>query len=110
MLVDTAFAVPAKQVMTYKFNADSKGGRVRGRFRATGGSGNDIEVYILDKNGYENWQNGHKVKTYYNSGRITVADIDVTLGKGQYILIFSNRFSSSTPKAVEAQVSLTWED
>jgi len=110
MLVDGAFTIPAKQAITYKFTGDSKGGRVTGRFRATGGRGNDVEVYILDEDGYENWRNGHAVKTYYNSGRITVANIDVTLGKGKYILVFSNMFSAITPKAVEAKVKLSWED
>jgi hypothetical protein len=64
----------------------------------------------MDEDAYENWRNGHTVNTYYNSGKITVANIDVTVVKGKYILVFSNMFSSITPKAVEAHVALSWPD
>ena len=81
----------------------------RSRFRASGGGGNDVEVFILDADGYENWQNNHTVRTYYNSGRITVGKIRARLSEGEYYLVFSNTFSTLTPKAVEAEVYLVWE-
>lgn len=81
---------------------------VAGRFRAQGGSGNDIEVYILDEDGFENYRNGHRVQTYYNSGRVTVGTINVALGSGSYYLVFNNSFSTVSNKAVNARVELRY--
>jgi emp24/gp25L/p24 family/GOLD len=81
---------------------------VAGRFRAQGGSGNDVEVYILDGDGFENYRNGHRVQTYYNSGRVTVGTINVTLGPGSYYLVFNNSFSTVSNKAVSARVELQY--
>lgn len=106
-IVNTAFTVSAGQAKVFPFHVGDRS-RVTGRFRASGGRGNDIEALILDGDAYENWRNGHTVNTYYNSGKITVANIDVTLGAGDYVLIFNNMFSAITPKAVEARVDLDW--
>jgi hypothetical protein len=74
--------------------------RVAARFRARGGRGNDIEVFILDEDGFENWRNGHRAPTYYNSGRATVGRFNVRLGPGKYYLVMSNKFSSVSNKVV----------
>jgi hypothetical protein len=52
---------------------------VTGRFTATGGTGNDIIVYILDEDGFVNFKNGHATPTYYNSGQVTQAEIQGVL-------------------------------
>ena len=95
-----AFVVPdfAKQV------------RVQGRFTATGGARNDVEVYVLGKNEFTNWSNGNPTNTFYNSGRTTVGDVNVALpdGFGQYYLVFNNKFSLLTPKAVEFDGTMTY--
>jgi hypothetical protein len=74
--------------------------RVAAKFRARGGSGNDIEVYIFDEEGFENWSNGHATKTYFNSGRVTVGHFDVRLATGKYFLVMSNKFSIVSNKVV----------
>src|SRR5438045_6975454 len=50
---------------------------VSAKFRARGGNGNDIEVFIFDEEGYENWRNGHTAPTFYNSGRVTVGHFNL---------------------------------
>jgi hypothetical protein len=84
--------------------------KLQGHFTATGGTGNDIEVYLLNQDQFTNWQNGHATPTYYNSGRVTVGDIDATLPNdaGTYYLIFNNKFSMITPKAVQETMTLTY--
>ena len=84
--------------------------RVQGHFSATGGSGNDIEVYLLSENQYTNWQNGHATPTFYNSGKVTVGDLNSILPNdvGTYYLVFNNRFSLLSPKAVEEHLTLTY--
>jgi len=74
--------------------------RVAAKFRARGGSGNDIEVFILDEDGFENWRNGHRAPTFYISGRVTVGRFDVRLRPGKYFLVMSNTFSAVSNKVV----------
>lgn len=73
---------------------------LKGRFRAQGGSKNDIEVYVMDDDNFENWKNGNQSRSYYFSGRVTVANFNVRLPKGSYHLVFNNNWSIVTPKAV----------
>lgn len=107
-IVNTAFTVKAGDAKYWNFRVESAGVNVVGRFRAEGGSGNDIKCLILDADGFENWRNGHKVRTYYNSERITVANINVTLPQGEYVLVFDNTYSVLTNKAVTANVEMIW--
>jgi hypothetical protein len=83
--------------------------RVVGYFAASGGSGNDIEVAILDDMAFINWINGHEVNSLYSSGKITVAEIDVSITtSGKYHLVFHNLFSIISSKNVYANVDLNW--
>ena len=104
-----AFTIGAGKLRYFQMNVGEGGAAVSGRFRASGGGGNDVEVLILDADGFENWLNGHSVRTYYNSGRVTVGRIKVFLEEGEYYLVYSNACSLMTPKAVETEVYLVRE-
>ena len=108
VIVNAAFAVKAGDAKYWTFQVGSDGANVVGRFRAEGGSGNDIKCLILDADSFENWRNGHRVKTYYNSEKITVANISVNLPEGEYVLVFDNTFSGLSNKAVTANVEMRW--
>jgi hypothetical protein len=108
VIVNTAFTVKAGDAKYWNFRVGSSGAKVVGRFRAEGGSGNDIKCLILDGDSFENWRNGHKVRTYYNSEKITVANINVNLPEGDYVLVFDNTFSGLSNKAVTANVEMRW--
>jgi hypothetical protein len=109
-ITNTAFTVKAGQYMYYKFAVPPNATNVwvDGNFTASGGSGNDVEVYLFDEDAFVNWQNHHSVKVYYNSGRSTENKIFSRLpsGSGTYYLLFSNAFSLITPKAVQASAML----
>jgi len=81
-----------------------EGGAFSGRFRAKGGSGNDVEVYILDTDGFENFRNRNSARTYYNSGRKTVESFNVMLPAGNYYLVISNSFSIISTKTVSLTI------
>jgi hypothetical protein len=83
---------------------------VTGRFTATGGVGNDIFVYVLDQDGLTNFNNGHQAPAYYNSGKLTTASIGAVLPTrpATYYLVFDNRFSALTPKAVQFNAALNY--
>ena len=81
---------------------------VDGNFSASGGSGNDIEVYLFDQDAFVNWQNNRPARACYNSGRSTQGKIYAGLPPlaGTYFLIFNNNFSLITPKVVQASATL----
>lgn len=109
---NVAFTVRAQGANNYHFTvpAGAFGVTMKGHFAASGGSGNDIEVVVLSEDEYVNWQNGHPTKALYNSGKVTQDSITLTLPSDAttYYVVFSNKFSLLTPKAVEANVDLNF--
>jgi hypothetical protein len=109
-IVDTAFTLNAAQGMNWNFTVpvNATEVRVEGTFTASGGTGNDVEVYLLNDDEFVNWQNHHAVSTLYNSGRMTQGTLDAVLpsGTGTYHLVFNNKFSLFSPKAVRASIRL----
>ncbi len=102
VLINAQFVVRPGQFRSVRFHVGNKNGSVVGRFR----SDTNIEVYIMDDDALENWQHGATVKTYYSSGRLTVGNIKVRLGEGDYNLVFSNLYSTFSIKEVTANVEL----
>jgi hypothetical protein len=103
-LTDASFTVSPSGYKYYEFS--SSGSHVSGRFKAQGGSGNDIQVFIFDGDGFENWKNHHSATTYYNSGKVTVGTIDAQLGSGTYFLVFDNTFSLFSNKAISSDIKI----
>lgn len=79
------------------------------KFRAQGGSGNDIKAYVTNAEGLENLKNNHAFKTWYSSNQVTVGTIDIQLDPGQYYLVFSNTFSLVSSKVVNAEIQIHYE-
>jgi len=110
-LTNGAATVNASSYTSYKFEVPDNVSSVAvsGHFVAIGGTGNDIECYILDEDGFANFKNGHSARTYYKSGKVTQAKIEVrNLSPGTYYIMLDNRFSLLTPKAVQIQASLSY--
>jgi hypothetical protein len=108
-LIDTAFTLNAAQGHYWNFSVPSNATdiRVEGTFNASGGTGNDVEVYLLNDDEFVNWQNHHAVSALYNSGRVTQGTLNAPLPSGgPYHLIFNNKFSLFSPKAVKASIRL----
>jgi len=85
---------------------------VDGHFEAVGGTGNDIEAFIFGEDAFVNFQNRHPdAASVYESGRVTQQTINTVLpGGGTYYLVFSNRFSLITPKAVQVNAVAHYTD
>lgn len=105
-IVRDKFTVEARQYRLFTFVNERDSAEVKGRFEAQGGSGNDIEVILLNRDGFTNWKNHHQANTFYSSGRVTVANIYAKIPRGEYYLIFSNAFSLASNKVVTADVRL----
>ncbi|MGB6962444.1 MAG: emp24/gp25L/p24 family protein [Candidatus Acidiferrum sp.] len=112
-LVSGQLIVRANSDVRYKLEIDTDKMRnpvVSGSFRANGGRGNDIDVFLADEDSFVNLINGHKAPMLYNSRKETIGKLNVPITKsGTYYLCFNNHFSSVTPKQVFADVTLTYE-
>ncbi|MGC2448044.1 MAG: zinc ribbon domain-containing protein [Candidatus Sulfotelmatobacter sp.] len=108
---DGAFTIAANSFHYVKFTAPATATNVKfgGHFTASGGTGNDVEVWLCTEDAFANWKNGHDAHTLYNSGRVTQDTLNLSLpGAGTYYLVFNNRFSLLTPKAIQANMSMTY--
>ena len=83
-------------------------GVVVGKFNAWGGQ-NDINVVVLAAQEMSDFQGHRAYNHYYNSGYISEGRLKIRLPTGDYFLIFNNRRSILTPKAVEAYIELRHE-
>ncbi len=109
---NVAFTIAAGGTQMYKLTVPTGAFNVnlKGHFQAAGGSGNDVEVYVMNEDEYVNFQNGHSASPYYNSGKVTQDTLNLNLPSdaGTYYAVFSNKFSILTAKAVQANLSLQY--
>jgi hypothetical protein len=108
-IANTAMTVGAGSFNYYKFvvPATAAQASVDGHFSATGGFGNDIQVFVVNEDSFVNFQNGHPSDAYFNSGKVTQNTINALLpGPGTYYLVCNNRFGLLAPKAVEIDAIL----
>ena len=101
--------VRANGYVQYRFQItpDMRDAHVNGRFNASGGTGNDIEVVIATEEEFTNWINGHQARVFYSTqGRETTDTFDVRLAPGTYYMAFNNRFSAFSAKDVFLEVDL----
>jgi len=103
-VVDKTFPVAAQQYVYYTIPLKAALTHITGHFTAQGG-GNDIEVLVLDQDGFTNFSNRHNASTYYNSGGyVTTGSIDLRLPTGTYYVVFNNSRSILTNKVVTAKI------
>jgi hypothetical protein len=76
-------------------------------FKASGGAGNDIRCYVIDRTNFINWENGHQVYAIYDSGKVTAAYDTIYLkGSGTYYIVFDNTFSVFSSKTVYYSITV----
>lgn len=110
-IVNGLITVQARGYQAYPFAVPTGATNIRvsGTFTASGGSGNDIIVVIMDETAFTNWKNGHQVSTFYNSGQLTTSSISASvLAGGTYYLVYANTFSTLSSKNVQTTVDLTY--
>ena len=110
-IVNGTISVSARNYQAYPFTIPSgaTNAYVTGNFTASGGTGNDIEVLIMDATAFINWKNGHQVSVYYDSGDLTTSNFDVSLpAGGSYYLVYSNTFALLFGKNVQTRADLIY--
>ncbi len=78
-------------------------GTLSGSFAAQAALGNNIIVYLMNQNGFNQYRVGQSASTYYNSGKVSSGSFNVSLGTGTYYVILSNTYSSFSTKTVSLQ-------
>jgi hypothetical protein len=72
---------------------------------------NNIQVYVLSEPAFTIWQNGYATASLYDSGKVSQGKVqaDIPAGAGIYYLVFNNKLSPKTPKAIQASVLLRYK-
>jgi hypothetical protein len=113
-IVSGVISVPAGQETFWKLDPkpNYKNVAVKGTFTASGGQGNDVEVFISDETNVVNYKNGHKSKVVYQTdGTQTTGLIQATLAPGVvYYLVVSNSADRVNEKKVAIDVAVTFTE
>lgn len=108
-IVNGSFIVEPRSFKPFKVTVapGSVNPRVEGTFTASGAN-NDIEMMLLEASQFQNWQNRNKFTVAYQSGRVTADKLAIPLPPqaDTYYVVFSNRFSMISNKAVVADIVL----
>jgi hypothetical protein len=127
-VVDVPFSVSAKNFRYYKFTLPEAstnvaivgdftvlpddGRRKKDSKRQSPQPDNAIEVYVLSESSFAMWQTGYATNSVFESGRVPQGKIEADLppGAGVYYLVFSNKFSPSMAKKVDATALLHYKN
>ena len=104
-VLDTVMRVPAGEHFDTAFSVhDSRPCTLRGRVQGVDGGRRDVEVFVLDEDGFLNWHNGVAPAALHETGRTSASTFEVPLPKrGTFRLLVSNRFSVFTAKTVRIE-------
>ncbi len=80
---------------------------VVGSFSAEATLGDNILVYVVDKNNFNNFQNSQSAQSYYDSGKVPAGSFNLNLQSGVYYIILSNTYSAISTKTVSITASYT---
>lgn len=69
--------------------------RVSGRFVSEGGG---VQGLIMNEDEFVNWRNGNSYRSYFDSGTVTIGNVEATLPAGSFtfVLYNANWFSGKT--------------
>jgi hypothetical protein len=106
-LTPAEFTIGPAGLRYFKINIgeDTNGASLIGKVSATGGSYNDIEVFVIGQDTAINPREGLYGKALYKSTRLSSHNLDVPLPSGQYYLIFNNTWSPSV-KTISADLTI----
>src|SRR2546423_3224755 len=126
-VVDVPFTVSPRNFRYYKFNLPEASTNVAivGDFTVTREAEHGkkdsrhqpppaddaIEVYVLSDSSFAIWQTGYTTSSVFESGRVSQGKIQAVLprGAGVYYLVFSNKFSPSSAKKIDATIVLHYK-
>jgi hypothetical protein len=89
----------------YEFQPnDERPCRLRGRIEVTDGGSHDLDVLVLDADGWANFRYRRRYAPVFEERRTAAVTLDVPVkGGAPYYLVLSNQFSTFTSKIVHAE-------
>jgi hypothetical protein len=110
-ILDRTFTMGPRGFRFYKFSLPegSANMAVAGKFSVSGDtSDNTIELLIIGEDQLNAWEAGSQVQAIYSSGRVQTADVQIDLpeGAGTFLVLISNKFSTSGVKKIMANFVL----
>jgi hypothetical protein len=119
IIVDSTFSVGAHTFRYYKFSLPegTANAAVVGQFKSTAenqagtSDDNSIEAYVLTESAFAAWRTGQATSSLYDSGNVAESAFHAGIppGAGIYYLVFSNKSSPTTPKAVHAAMMVRYK-
>lgn len=102
VMTDRTVEIPAGEHLDTTFVIrDPRPCILTGRVSGVRGGSRDVEVYLFDQAGYDDWHNGVEPRPIYSGGRRPGVSLHVSLpGRGRYYFLVSNRYSIITDKLV----------
>lgn len=111
-IADGSFSIKPHGFATYKVSVPEGAIDVGvvGQFEANGRAENDVQVLLLTDSEFAVWQSGYATSPFYDSGKVSKADIQAVLPSksGDYYLVFSNK-PSRTEKTVRVSTGLRYD-
>jgi len=98
------------QYEQFKVPADASIPIVRGSFLVSGGDMENINVMIVNGDGFASWQNGLAPEDhYYLSSQVMTANLEAKVPSGTTLyLVFDNRHSLDSAKSIDAEIELAY--
>lgn len=109
-IVDATIVVPPSQYVYYTVTStpDSNNCKIQGSFSAKGGN-DDIKVYIVDQNGFNNLKSGNQFSVYFSTPQQVSGNFGANVPCGQPIyLVYDNSFSIITSKTVTTKADFEY--
>jgi len=104
MVADTVgLDVRAGRSNWYSFDVnDDRPCVLTGRVVGLSGGNHDIDVFLVDDDGLQNWRNNVSPKVYLNEGRTSAVTLRHRIpSRGRFHLVLSNSFSVFTDKTLQ---------
>jgi hypothetical protein len=102
VVAENAIHFAPEQYFSWSFTLnDARPCRLKGRITVIDGGSHDVNVLVLDRDGFINFQNNREFSPLLFRERTSAVTLDVPLnGFEEYHLVVSNRFSMFTGKTV----------
>jgi len=103
-LVDKTYRVGPGSYTFVGFEKDCSF-NLQGGFIANAILGDDIYVYVVDEDNFQNYDDGQKFSSSYDSGKVEYDIFDLNLAPGKYYIIISNQYSLFSTKTVQLEAA-----
>jgi hypothetical protein len=103
LVADEEITIPAGSYQAFPWDATLQQPRchVTGHIEVTDGGSKDVQVFVMGKDDYQNFANGHEARAFFQTDKATAVTLDANTSQpGPMVIAVSNAFSAITDKKV----------